>query len=339
MAPSGSQALLFDVHYDGVLFFAPLRYEHSLTLQLRVSNDNRLGYASLSEHLRERTQQNLYAMFYQILKCDLEKGLSIIETDFDVYSMYDFCETYGKMNVYLVHIPHSLAEFYHKNLLLIDWDVETTRLMSHEKKKKNVGKMFYDELVSWAEKEAENMYSPPIKPINASVHKAIESGKGKVDKGKRIMMKDTNVLPNKVDNVRGGRGRGGGVVRGKGDAVKGGRGIGKGRGWVFETSRATTVGGIDTVRCEPIRGATSCGLSNLGVKRKLFEANAGSNKPGKTLGLRVRRGIGKRNVVAENVRYNMLGKWFGINESNPTPSEDNGIEQTKTNVADVIHPT
>ncbi|GKA75134.1 hypothetical protein Tco_0781512, partial [Tanacetum coccineum] len=113
-------------------------------------------------------------------------------------------------------------------------------------------------------------------------------------------------------------------------------------------SRAATVGGIDIVRCEPIRGATSCGLSNLGVKRKLFEANVGSSKPVKTLGLKVRRGIGKRNVVAKNVRYNMLGKWFGINESNPTPSEDNGpvtpsedigIEQTKANVADVIHPT
>ncbi|GKB22241.1 pentatricopeptide repeat-containing protein [Tanacetum coccineum] len=34
---------------------------------------------------------------------------------------------------------------------------------------------------------------------NASVHKAVDSGMGKVDKGKRIMMEDTNVFPNKVD--------------------------------------------------------------------------------------------------------------------------------------------
>ncbi|GJV89966.1 RNA-directed DNA polymerase, eukaryota, reverse transcriptase zinc-binding domain protein [Tanacetum coccineum] len=87
MAPSASQALLFDVHYDSVFFFSPLRYEHGLTLQLRVTNDNRLDFSSVSEHLRERAQQNLYAMFYVIPECDLEKGLRIIETDFDVYSM------------------------------------------------------------------------------------------------------------------------------------------------------------------------------------------------------------------------------------------------------------
>ncbi|GKC13429.1 hypothetical protein Tco_1010211 [Tanacetum coccineum] len=103
-----------------------------------------------------------------------------------------------------------------------------------KKRKKDVGKMFYDELVSWAKKEAENMYSPPIKPMsvtrdfqnsipvavykmnmdnfiddcisqktcknsNASVHKAVDSGKGKVDTCKGIMIKDTTILPNKVD--------------------------------------------------------------------------------------------------------------------------------------------
>ncbi|GJY64198.1 hypothetical protein Tco_0465658 [Tanacetum coccineum] len=93
MAPSASQALLFDVHYDSVFFFSPLRYEHGLTLQLRVTNDNRLDFSSVSEHLRERAQQNLYAMFYVIPECDLEK-----------------------------------AEFYHKNLLLIESrDEETAR--------------------------------------------------------------------------------------------------------------------------------------------------------------------------------------------------------------------
>nr|GEW33159.1 hypothetical protein [Tanacetum cinerariifolium] len=135
MAPFRSQALLFDVHYDG-FFFAPLRYEHSLTLQLRVSNDNRLGYASLSEDLREWTQQNLYVMFYQILECDLKKG----------------------------------------------------------------------------------------KNSNASVHKVVHSGKGKVDKGKRIMMEDTNVVPNKKADRRNNvvvMVRGGGRVCGDDDDVVG----------------------------------------------------------------------------------------------------------------------
>ncbi|GJR19475.1 hypothetical protein Tco_0968002 [Tanacetum coccineum] len=110
----------------------------------------------------------------------------------------------------------------------------------------------------------------------------------------------------------------GGVVRG--GVVRGGASrCGKGRGGVvrgegIETSRATTVGGIDTIRCEPVRGATSGDLSNLGVKRQLFKADAGTSMPAKTLGLRIRRSIGKSNVVAENVRYNRMGRWFEINE-------------------------
>ncbi|GJZ75786.1 hypothetical protein Tco_0640251 [Tanacetum coccineum] len=125
--------------------------------------------------------------------------------------------------------------------------------------------------------------------------------------------------------VRGGRGRGGGVVRGKGDAVKGGRGRGKGtnmrrmmiRGGTITGSRLIDEINVDeTDRGEGIETSRAATVGGICWWYDTFEI--------KTLGLRVRRGIGKRNVVAENVRYNMLGKWFGINESNPTPSEDNG---------------
>ncbi|GKB86607.1 hypothetical protein Tco_0958879, partial [Tanacetum coccineum] len=110
---------------------------------------------------------------------------------------------------------------------------------------------------------------------------------------------------------RGGRGRGGGVVRGKGDAVKGGRGIGKGTNMRGRVSRGGTVTGsrlIDEIDVDE----TGRGEGIETSRAATVGANAGSSKPGKTLGLRVRRGIGKRNVVAENVRHDSIFQMIAL---------------------------
>ncbi|GKA17270.1 hypothetical protein Tco_0697107, partial [Tanacetum coccineum] len=574
MAPSGSQALLFDVHFDCVFFSSSLSYEHGLTLHLRVTNDNRLDFASLSEHLRERSQQNLYVMYYVLLECDLEKGencnasvhkavdsgkdkgimmedtnilpnkvdkgkgilmedttvvpnwkagrrnnevdseseysdkfvdflseaeeelielrkrksnakktptpdgddgttdlFQIFETKNEEYPIHDE-DTHWKMRkpkvgerlVDVEQLKECLTYYGLANGFSL-WFYRTSKnlkVISMNDKHPYVKDFKYGTLVNyrWIGKHfgQEIRQNPLIKPheiadLEMKNYKCIVSptqcrnakkltlNKGETTTEKHYAMiksygkEFSNILDSnegstvklgvivnpddktyfdrsycyficlnagwklgcrpvialdgcflknqcedigmesrngltlmfdqhkcarhiyegfrkqysgvefrnlfwaaskasrggavrgRGDAVRGGRGRCG-VVRGRGGAVRGGRGSGEG----IETSRATIVGSVDTIRCEPVRGATSGGLSNLGGKRKLFEADAGTSKPGKTLWLRIRRGIGKRNVVAKNVRYNRLGRWFGINEIQGVNDQAEGSVRQADNV-------
>ncbi|GJX98465.1 hypothetical protein Tco_0355484, partial [Tanacetum coccineum] len=114
MAPSGSNALYFDVHHD---------------------------------------------------ECDLEVGLKIIERDSDVAAMYDFVDSYGKLNMFMSHIHQNLTKIYFQNINMEEsGDEATSRLRIHEIMVKDASNMSYDELVSWAEDEAE-MQTPKKKVV------------------------------------------------------------------------------------------------------------------------------------------------------------------------------
>ncbi|GKA37409.1 hypothetical protein Tco_0723974 [Tanacetum coccineum] len=137
MAPSGSNALLFDVHYDGFFMFAPLRYENGVVYELRVTKDKKYDYDSLCEFLKEKLEQRFYAMFLKLPECELDVGLKIVEYDSDLEAMYEFADAYEIIQ------------------------------MIHENKKKDTGNMSYEELVSWAEEEAQHLKTPP-KPRTVS---------------------------------------------------------------------------------------------------------------------------------------------------------------------------
>ncbi|GJZ70380.1 hypothetical protein Tco_0633930 [Tanacetum coccineum] len=64
---------------------------------------------------------------------------------------------------------------------------------------------------------------------------------------------------------------------------------------------------------EEERGGQTLGL---GVRRGTSEgtSTARRSRGGQTLGLRVRRGIGFRGRVAQGVRYDRLGRWFGLGD-------------------------
>ncbi|GKC01667.1 hypothetical protein Tco_0987803, partial [Tanacetum coccineum] len=127
MAPSGSNALLFDVHYDGFFMFAPLRYENGVVYELRVTKDKKYDYDSLCEFLKEKLEQRFYAMFLKLPECELDVGLKIVEYDSDLEAMYEFADAYEIIQ------------------------------MIHENRKKDAGNMSYEELVSWAEEEAQHL--------------------------------------------------------------------------------------------------------------------------------------------------------------------------------------
>ncbi|GKE38914.1 hypothetical protein Tco_1462319, partial [Tanacetum coccineum] len=137
MAPSGSNALLFDVHYDGFFMFAPLRYENGVVYELRVTKDKKYDYDSLCEFLKEKLEQRFYAMFLKLPECELDVGLKIVEYDSDLEAMYEFADAYEIIQ------------------------------MIHENRKKDVGNMSYEELVSWPEEEAQHLKTPP-KPTTVS---------------------------------------------------------------------------------------------------------------------------------------------------------------------------
>nr|GEX65628.1 transposase, MuDR, MULE transposase domain protein [Tanacetum cinerariifolium] len=90
MAPSGSDALYFDVHH----------LYHTLMFTMMEKTNN----------------QGFTALYFCLPKCNLEVGLKIIERDSDVAAMYDFVDSYGKLDMFMSHIHQNLAEIYFQNL-------------------------------------------------------------------------------------------------------------------------------------------------------------------------------------------------------------------------------
>ncbi|GJW23965.1 pentatricopeptide repeat-containing protein [Tanacetum coccineum] len=166
MAPSGSDALYFDVHHDGVFVLNPLRYEHGLVYDWKLYKNRKMDYKTMCEFLKEKTDHaGFTALYFCLPECDLEVGLKIIERDSDVAAMYDFANSYGKLNIFMSHIHQNLAEFYFQNLNMEESrDEATSRLRIHEIMVKDASNMSYDELVSWAEDEAE-MQTPKKKVV------------------------------------------------------------------------------------------------------------------------------------------------------------------------------
>ncbi|GJV91429.1 pentatricopeptide repeat-containing protein [Tanacetum coccineum] len=166
MAPSVLDALYFDVHHDGVFVLNPLRYEHGLVYDWKLYKNRKMDYKTMCEFLKEKTDHaGFTALYFCLPECDLEVGLKIIERDSDVAAMYDFADSYGKLNIFMSHIHQNLAEFYFQNLNMEEsGDEATSRLRIHEIMVKDASNMSYDELVSWAEDEAE-MQTPKKKVV------------------------------------------------------------------------------------------------------------------------------------------------------------------------------
>ncbi|GJV85779.1 peptide methionine sulfoxide reductase B1, chloroplastic [Tanacetum coccineum] len=140
MTPSGSDALLFDVHNGSVFLFVPLR----------------------------KVITQVFCHVLKLPECELDVGLKIVECDSDLEAMYEFADAYGKLKMYLAYIPQNLAEYYYKNLCFDEsGDEAICKPRIHENRKKDVGNMSYENLVSWAEKEAQHLKTPP-KPKTVS---------------------------------------------------------------------------------------------------------------------------------------------------------------------------
>lgn len=56
-------------------------------------------------------------MFFRFPQCKLEKGLKIMKNGMYLFSMYDYDETYVKIDMHMSHIPHNLTELYFEILL------------------------------------------------------------------------------------------------------------------------------------------------------------------------------------------------------------------------------
>ncbi|GJR80262.1 hypothetical protein Tco_0151047 [Tanacetum coccineum] len=107
-------------------------------------------------------------MFFKLPECELDVGLKIVECDSDLEAMYEFADAYGIIQMYLAHIPQNLAQYYFKkNFFDESGDEAICKLRIHENRKKDAGNMSYEELVSWAEEEAQHLKTLP-KPRTVS---------------------------------------------------------------------------------------------------------------------------------------------------------------------------
>nr|GEW21413.1 pentatricopeptide repeat-containing protein [Tanacetum cinerariifolium] len=159
-------------------------------------------------------------------ECNLEVGLKIIERDFNVAAMYDFADSYGKLDMFMSHIHQNLAEFYFQNPDMEEsGDEATSRLIIHEIMVKDASNMSYDELVSWAQEDAQipklkhkllsrnnlipiakrklmgKVTSPTSYVVNKgrSVLNEGNTVKKYVERGKSTMVEDANTVKKAVD--------------------------------------------------------------------------------------------------------------------------------------------
>ncbi|GJU45628.1 pentatricopeptide repeat-containing protein [Tanacetum coccineum] len=192
MALSSPEAYLFDVYYDGIFYFNPLRYENGCVFGWRLLKEKKMDYASMIKYLKKETDQlNFHSLFFCLPECELEVGLKLIEGDRDVASLYEFAESYGKIIMYMTHIPQDLADFYHLNLSFDESEDEaTSRMIIHGNRKKDASNMSFVELLSWAEEEAQIGNSHDMNVVNKGktqvnddvipVKEAVDNGKSKM---------------------------------------------------------------------------------------------------------------------------------------------------------------
>ncbi|GKC21567.1 pentatricopeptide repeat-containing protein [Tanacetum coccineum] len=193
MALSSPEAYLFDVYYDGIFYFNPLRYENGCVFGWRLLKEKKMDYASMIKYLKKETDQlNFHSLFFCLPECELEVGLKLIEGDRDVASLYEFAESYGKIIMYMTHIPQDLADFYHLNLSFDESEDEaTSRMIIHGNRKKDASNMSFVELLSWAEEEAQIGNSHDMNVVNKGKTQVNDDAipvKEAVDKGKSMMI-------------------------------------------------------------------------------------------------------------------------------------------------------
>ena len=159
--------VVFNIHYNGIFMFDPLRYEYGREIVMEASTDSRIMFSPLLDLLVAKLRQNIWALFICIPELDIDSGgLKIIERDADVHVLYELGKQHKTVNLYVAHSPQNLAPYYHINLCLQSYDSEvTSKKKHHQMLKKDAGNMTVDELINWVEEEAHSPYlrSPSVK--------------------------------------------------------------------------------------------------------------------------------------------------------------------------------
>ena len=160
--------VVFKIHYNGIFMFDPLRYEYGREILMEASSNSRIMFSPLLDLLVAKIRNNIWVVYFCIPELDIDSGgLKILERDADVLALYELARKHKKVNLFVAHSPQNLAPYYHHNLSLDSSDSEvTSKRKHHEKLKKDAGNMSYDELVAWAEEEAQSPYlrsPPPVK--------------------------------------------------------------------------------------------------------------------------------------------------------------------------------
>ncbi|GJS44171.1 hypothetical protein Tco_0569214 [Tanacetum coccineum] len=93
-----SDAIRFDVYFDGRFFMCPLKDEDETILDLRLSMSKRLSFKEMNDLLLDKIKEDIWKWFYCKPKCTLEevclveyyfKNLYVVfESDEEVTSIY-----------------------------------------------------------------------------------------------------------------------------------------------------------------------------------------------------------------------------------------------------------
>nr|GEU56976.1 transposase, MuDR, MULE transposase domain protein [Tanacetum cinerariifolium] len=154
-----SDEMVIEVHFESYFFFCPLDYPVGQILDLRLPRSTRMSYKEMTDLLLDKTKDEIWKWFYCKLKCNLEKGLTLVENDRDYEKMFELTNIHGYLDVYVGHNPQvTLLDLYFKPLEVVcesDKKV-TSKYRSQEKARKDSSTMSLEVLIAWEQKETQS---------------------------------------------------------------------------------------------------------------------------------------------------------------------------------------
>ena len=78
--------------------YEPLRYENGKSLEVTVE---RITYEEMVSSIELGTKTIISAIYCCLPENELDKGLMKVDNNNDVECLFDICESYGNVNIYI----------------------------------------------------------------------------------------------------------------------------------------------------------------------------------------------------------------------------------------------
>nr|GEW50333.1 pentatricopeptide repeat-containing protein [Tanacetum cinerariifolium] len=113
--------VVFKIHTKGYFEYNPLRYVNGSIHCVSSFTYDKDVFQQCLNHIMFEIDEPKWALFYRKPKQLLEKGLKLLHTNNDVYSLINASIRNGSINLYVAHKKQNLGKYYYKNM---KWEEE-----------------------------------------------------------------------------------------------------------------------------------------------------------------------------------------------------------------------